>query len=426
MVAMIFQSFSSITDVFFLGRINNPNAQAALGFYGVLLGYLMAYNAVVGNGSICVIAQYIGAGKHEHAGQATVQTIIMKFLGSVLLVIPFFLFLRPLMSWFGAEGEALDMAVQYGRVMLMVFPMLNTGYTFNTALRAAGDAITPMFLMLSTLVLNLVLNVLFILGIGPFPQLGILGVAYSTALAQIYLMITGLWVYTKGKKVIQFSILQLFQPDWQVIKKIFNIGLPTGFQGLLVGLANALMIKIIALHGMQVVASYIVVTRTASISGMLISGLAFATSAIVGQNIGAGKAERSYQATLIAAMLAGFLTTLIFIVFSLFPEQMLRIFSSDVELIALSRSMLPLFAFLQISQSLISIFGAPLMGTGYLKVSFYISLVVTWGVQLPGMFILGRLYGLSGVWFSFILASAVNLYLTARVFRKRAWMTKVV
>jgi Na+-driven multidrug efflux pump len=90
---------------------------------------------------------------------------------------------------FGAQGEALEMAVQYGRILLLVFPLHNTGFTFNTALRASGDSLTPMYLMLSTLLINLAFNVLFILGIGPFPKLGILGVAYSTALAQIYLLL---------------------------------------------------------------------------------------------------------------------------------------------------------------------------------------------------------------------------------------------
>lgn len=426
MIAMVFQSMSSVSDVFFLGRINNPNAQAALGFYGVLTGYLSAYNAIVGNGSVCVIAQYYGAGKIKEAGQATVQTIIMKLFGSLILALPFIILLRPLMMLFGAQGEALDMAVQYGRILLLVFPLHNTGFTFNTALRASGDSLTPMYLMLSTLLINLCFNVLFILGIGPFPKLGILGVAYSTALAQIYLLVAGLWVYTRGKKTIQFSLYQLFIPHFPTMKKIFNIGLPTGFQGLVGGLANSIMVRIIALYGMQVVAGFIVVSRAASLSGMLISGLSFATSAIVGQNMGANRPDRSYQATITAAWIAAIITSLFFILFSLFPEPVLRIFSQDLELLKQFSPLLPLFAFLQITGALASIFGAPLLGTGYLKVSLYVSLVTTWIFQLPGMYLLGKYYGQNGLWISFVITSVVNLYLIALVFKKKNWMSKVI
>jgi putative MATE family efflux protein len=426
MVAMVFQSMSSVSDVFFLGRINNPNAQAALGFYGVLTGYLAAYNAIVGNGSVCVISQYYGAGRKVEAGLATVQTIIMKLFGSLLLVLPFFLLLRPLMVLFGAEAEALEMSVQYGRIMLLVFPLLNTGYSFNTALRAAGDSLTPMYLMLSTLIINLCFNVLFILGLGPFPQLGILGVALSTAFAQIYLLFAGLWIYTKGKKTISFSLSQLFVPRFDVMKKIFIIGLPTGFQGLLAGFANSLLIRIIALYGMQVVAAYIVVTRAAGISGMLISGLSFATSAIVGQNMGANRPERSWQATVSAVWLAGGITALFFILFSLYPQVILGVFTSDSSLLHLAVPLLPLFGFLQITGALAGIFGAPLLGTGYLKVSLYISLISTWVFQIPGMWLLGRYFGINGVWLSFVITSLVNLYLVVRVFKKKSWMIKVI
>jgi len=426
MVAMVFQSLTGITDVYFMGKINNPNAQAALGFFGVLNAYLSSYNAIVGNGSVAVIAQYYGADKIKEAGIATVQTIMMKLFGSMILVFPVFFILRPLMMLFGAQGEALEMAVWYGRIMLLALPLLNTGYTYNTALRAAGDALTPMYLMLSTLIINLTLNVLFILGIGPWPSLGIKGVAYATAFSQVYLLFAGLWVYTRGRKTISFKAIELLKPRFDMMKKIFLIGLPTGFQGLIGGLAHSILIRIIAIYGMNVVAAYTVVTRAAGISGMLISGLSFATSAIVGQNMGANRPERSFQATLTAAWIACIITSIFFVIFLIFPDKILLFFTHDQSLIQLIRPILPLFAFLQIIGSVTAIFGAPLLGTGYLKVGLYISLITTWLVQLPGLWLFGKLFGLNGIWISFVISAIVNLYFVTKVFIKRSWMMKVI
>ena len=122
MIAMIFQSITGVTDIYFLGKIGNPNAQAAIGIFAVLLSYLSAFNTIVGNGSISVISQYYGASNFEEASEATAQTILLKLIGTYILVIPCIIFLKPLLLLFGAEGEALSLGVRYGTIILSILP----------------------------------------------------------------------------------------------------------------------------------------------------------------------------------------------------------------------------------------------------------------------------------------------------------------
>jgi putative MATE family efflux protein len=422
MIAMIFQSITGVTDIYFLGRINDPNAQAAIGIFAVLSGYLGAFNTIVGNGSISVISQYYGSCNYEKANKATAQTILLKIIGTYVLVIPCIIFIKPLLLLFGAEGEALNLGVRYGIIILTILPLMNAGYTFNTALRAAGDAVTPMYLMLSSLIVNLILNIVFINTL----SLGIVGVALATAISQIFLFIAGLWVYSNGTKLIKIDLKSLLKPELNYMKNIFEIGLPSGLQGILASIANSIIIKIIASFGMSVVASYTVATRTAGLAMMPISGLSFATSVIVGQNIAARKDERALAATRTSVVIALILTVSLSVIFSINPLFFLNIFSKDSEVLMMGKNLLPFFAFLQIIAALISIYNAPLLGTGKLKPLFYISIISVWLIQIPFTFMLKGTLGLNGIWISIALSNIINLYLSYRLFKSRNWISSMV
>lgn len=426
MVGMLFQSLTGITDVYFLGRLGDPSAQAAIGIFAVLQGYLGSYNSIIGNGSISVISQLYGSGKRKEAGKATTQTLALKLFGSMIFTLPVFFFLKPLLILLGATGNALTLGMQYGKVLCLMIPFMNTNYTFNTALRAAGDAITPMYLMLGSLILNLILNVFFILGIPPFPKLGILGVAYATTIAQLALFTGGLFYYSSSKSLIRIDLKEFFHPDLKQMGKIFSIGLPTGFQGLIGSFGSSLIMRSIAGFGMQTVAAYTVATRVAGFAGMPIGGLTFATSAIVGQNVGAKKSERAIKATNLAAIMAVSITLIFFLLLLINPIFFLHIFSKDPSVDQLGVTVLFIFSFLQITGALASIYSAPLLGTGYLKIGFYLSLFVTWVIQIPSMYLLSHYFGMNGLWASFILANFVNLYLIFRVFKKRNWLFHVI
>ena len=182
----------------------------------------------------------------------------------------------------------------------------------------------------------------------------------------------------------------------------------------------------IAGFGMQTVAAYTVATRVAGFAGMPIGGLSFATSAIVGQNVGAKKPYRAIHATHLAAIMAVSITTFFFLLFLINPLFFLHIFSKDPSVDKLGMTVLFIFSFLQITGALSSIYSAPLLGTGYLKIGFYLSLVTTWVVHIPAMFILSRFFGINGLWASFVLANFFTLFLVMIVFQKRTWLLHVI
>ena len=425
MLAMLFQSLTSLTDVFFLRSIGT-DAQAAIGIFAVLQMYLGFFNSIVGNGSIGIISQYFGKGNSKQAGYATAQTLSLKLFGSFLFTLPILFLLRPLLSLIGAEGVALDMAVVYGSIMCFVIPFQNTGYTFNTALRAAGDTLTPMYMMMGRLFVNLAMNVILVLGIGPFPSIGIAGVAISAAISQLFLFIIGTYVYTSKKAILTFLLSDFFKPDFYLMKKILKIGLPIGYQQILLSIANSLIIKQISIFGMASVASFTVVSRITGFITMPIAGLSFAASTLVGQNIGANKPKRSIKATSYASTLALIITIAFFVIILCIPETILSFFSKDPVVLSLAIFPLLIFAFNQIIVSQNMVYNAPLMGTGYLKASFYIKTIATWFFQIPLLYLLPLQCGMNGIWFSFTISIIANFAMILAVFKKRKWMQRVI
>ncbi|MDD4028759.1 MAG: MATE family efflux transporter [Caldisericia bacterium] len=425
MLAMLFQSINGVTDIFFL-RVIGTDAQAAIGIFAVLEMYLTFFNSIIGNGSIGIISQCFGKGDVESAGYATAQTLFLKLFGSLLLTIPCLFFLRPLLLMIGAEGQALEMAIVYGKVMCFVIPLQNTGFSFNTALRAAGDALTPMYLMIGKVFVNVVLNCILVVGVGPFSSIGIVGVAIAAGVSQVFLCISGMYVYLSKKTILSFQWKDFLHPDKQFIYKIIKIGMPKGYQQILMSIANSIIIKRIAIFGMTSVAIFTVVSRITHFIMMPISGLSFATSTLVGQNIGAGRKDRAIKATNYSSIAGLLFTCCFFILVLVFPQYVLKIFSKDPVVVSMAVFPLLLFSFNQILVSQSSIFNAPLLGTGYLKASFYMNFISLWIVQIPLVHFLPLYYGLNGIWLSFTISMAIDFCMVLHVFRKQKWMQRIV
>ena len=132
------------------------------------------------------------------------------------------------------------------------------------------------------------------------------------------------------------------------------------------------------------------------------------------------------ETTKMAAKIAVVITSVFFLAYTLFPHFFLNWFSHELIIQNQSIPILIIFSFLQIISALISILGAPLLGTGYLKVGFYLSLFVTWIIHIPFLWLLGRVTGLTGIWISFVIANLVNLYFIYDIFKKKKWLQAII
>src|SRR6185369_11164163 len=256
---------------------------------------------------------------------------------------------------------------------MMVFFML------GGALRSAGDARTPMMLGIALTVLNLLLNIVLIRGLGPIPSFGTKGAAMGTCIASGLVAIFALARLWSGKWVIAIPRGGGFGPNWSIIKSIFKFGLPTGVQGIAMNIGGVFMLAFIGSLAQSAAAQAafaVSYTELFSLITWTSVGLMGAAAAVAGQNLGAGQPDRADAAVHAAARFGFAGAAFVGIFFLFFPRQLLAVFGMhDQTVVDLGVQLLRV---LSVSGLLISValtYTGGLQGTGDTRSPLYISII---------------------------------------------------
>jgi putative MATE family efflux protein len=295
------------------------------------------------------------------------------------------------------------------------------------ALRAAGDARTPLRLGALMTVLNISLNVVLIAGYGPFPALGTFGAALGTVIASGIVSLLAIWLILKDRLVVHFSRTMSWRPDFVIIRSLFRFGLPAGIQGVAMNIAGVLLLRFIGSlpHSAEAQAAYAVgYAELFSLITWTSVGLMGAASAVAGQNLGAGHPHRAVQAVRIAAQIGLGVAISVGALFVLIPEQLLAIFGlEDPTVVQLGSQLL---RYLSVSGLFITValtYTGGLQGTGDTRSPLYITLasqvLVPMGIcfTLQGM---GQLTA-PGVWTAIVLGHFTRCVLSVARFHQGKW-----
>jgi Na+-driven multidrug efflux pump len=295
------------------------------------------------------------------------------------------------------------------------------------ALRSAGDARTPLRLGVLLTVLNLVLNVTLIRGLGPFPAMGAAGAAAGMSAAGGITTLVSVYLLMSGKLPVHWHRGMDWRPDWAIIRQLFKFGLPTGFQGVAMNVGGVLLLRFIGslAQSAEAQAAYAVgYTELFSFVTWTSVGLMGATAAVAGQNLGAGRPERTVQAVRSAARIALGVAALIGVLFIAIPRYLLAAFGmTDPTVVQIG---VQLLGFLSISGLFITValvYTGGLQGTGDTKSPFYISMISQIGVPIGICTVLqatGRLTP-AGIWSAILLGHATRCALSVWRFRQEKW-----
>src|SRR4030095_6443622 len=220
-------------------------------------------------------------------------------------------------------------ALPFLRIMFLCSAGMMVFFMLSGALRAAGDARTPMILGIALTVLNLVLNIVFIRGLGPIPGLGTKGAAVGTCIASGILMFYSLWKLWRGTWVVKFPRGQGYGPDWSIIRALFRFGLPSGIQGIAMHVGATRMLAFIGSveQGRAAQAAFAIgYSQLFSLITWTSVGLMGAAAAIARQNLGAPQAGRADAAVHVAARYGIAGAAFIGFFFLVMPRQLLGVF----------------------------------------------------------------------------------------------------
>lgn len=387
MLGFMAQTLYELVDMAWVGQLS-ASAVAAVTVFSTIYYLSFVLNNVVGNASVSLISQSFGAKDHERAKRVIEQTLVFKALLAViasLLILPL---LPRLLGLFTDDPAVLGEALAYGRIRLLMLPIMFSSLTVATALRCIGDSKRAMQIMFVSAGLNVILDPILIfervplLGI-PGLGLGIFGAALATEIAAAAALLFGGWILFTGKSEVQPRWKGLLRLDWEIDWQLLKVGMPQSVESLLRSVADVFIMRLVSSFGTIALAAMGIVQRLAGFLFVPLNGLMSAGSTIVGQNLGAQKVERAEQTAKAAAWLGLGSMTAFALIVALLQSQIFRIFTNDPAVAAMGRS--AMFALLPMLIIAGFVFGlaTALAGAGY-NLPFLISGVVArWGVQLP-------------------------------------------
>jgi putative MATE family efflux protein len=294
------------------------------------------------------------------------------------------------------------------------------------ALRAAGDARTGMRIGMWIVGLNIALNMVLIRGLGPVPAFGAQGAALGTSIASAIASSVAIWMMSTGRVVVSFAGVPK-RPDWSIIRALFRFGLPAGVQGVAMNVAGVLLLRFMGslAYSAEAQAAYAVCyTELFSFITWTSVGLMGAAAAIAGQNLGAGRPDRSVRAVQVAARFGLMIAGTIGVIFLVFSSQLLALFGlHDPIVVRLGQQLL---RYLSVSGLFITIaltYTGGLQGTGDTRSPLFITLVAQIVVPLGLCFWLqgsGRLDA-TGIWLAIVIGHFTRGVLSAARFHQGKW-----
>lgn len=425
-LANILQSAYQLIDTFWLGRLG-ANAVAAVSISFPLLFLVLSLGSGLTLAGTVLVSQAFGAGDKKRVDFNSSQTISLVFFISLMLSVLGYYIAGPLMKIIGAGPEIYGDAVSYFRVSSLGFVFLFMFFAFQSLMRGIGNVKLPVYIVLGTVLLNLVLDPLFIYGYGPLPGFGVAGAAVASVFTQAISAAIGLWILFRGKSGIRIHFDQM-RLHLSTLKKIVNLGVPASIEQSTRALGMAFMVVLVTGFGSEVVAAYGIGARILSLIIVPALGLAIATTSLIGQNIGAIKIKRAGEVANLSSRIAFFGLTSIGILMYFFAVPITAFFiPNDPEVIQdaayFIKIMAPSFGLLGVQQVLNGVFN----GAGFTKASMLISILNLWIVRFPVAFLLSNktALGYEGIWWAFPISNAVAALAAFIYFKQGYWKMRL-
>ena len=428
MLQNLIGGLQGLVDHAMVGNYVGYTGNAAIGVSWQIFLVIVVFISSLFTGMGVLVARFTGANEPEKVN----RTVYQAFLTSVMLVgfvlAPIGYFVSPmLLDLVNATPEVQAEALPYLRTMFVFSFGMLMFFMIGGALRSAGDAKTPLRLGVVMTLLNIILNVIFIRGLGPIPAFGTLGAAMGTVIAGGVISVYALIRLFGGGWVVSFHKGMGWAPDWKVIRQLFKFGLPTGIQGVAMNVGGVLMLAFVGslAASAQAQAAYVVsYTQIFSFITWTSVGIMGATAAVAGQNLGAGQPDRTARSVHVAAGLGLSVAAGIGVWFFLVPYQLLGLFGmDDPTVLALSVELLRYLAVSGLFITVALAYTGGLQGTGDTKSPMYISIVSQIVIPLGICFSIQTFSTLdpSDIWLAIVLGHMTRAVLSVIVFRREKW-----
>ncbi len=421
MLGNALQSIGQLASSIVLGQWIGVAALATVAAFFPLFFLLVSFIIGLESGASILIGQAYGARDYERMKAVVGTTLTFTFLLAVALAVAGDLFAWDLLRLLGTPSNILPDSVTYARIMFTSLPVLFLYFGYTTFIRGTGDSRTPLYFLIVSTVLNLLLLPALVFGWAFLPRLGVYGSAYASVAATT-IALAGLMVYlhrTGHPLRFDSSVARHLRLDPGLLRLLLRLGIPSSVNMILVSLSEIAVISLVNRFGSDATAAYGAVNQVASYVQMPAISLAMAVSIFGAQAIGAGRSDR-LRSVIRSGVVLNYAIggTLIVLVYA-FSRDVLSLFLTDGGTLGIAHSLLMISLWSYLIFGNAQVISATMRSSGTVLWPMVFSVASIWAVQVPIAYLLSThtSLGIEGIWVGYPAAFAASLGLQYAYYR---------
>lgn len=421
LIGNLLQQLYNITDSIIVGQFLGKEALAAVSASFFIYYFIISLVIGIGSGTSVVVSQFFGAQQYDKVQRTFSSFFIFMLVAGVVLSIAGIIFAEPVFRLTNTPEEVIPDAVAYFRIYVGGTFLFVTFNSIISILRGVGESIRPMIFILITTVLNIVFDLLFIVGFG----WGIEGAARATVIAQGIGMCIALGYVNNTHPPLSIKKQDMLF-DGRLFMESLKIGLPTSIQQCAIAIGLIALLGIVNSFGTNTLTAYGAAGKIDTIITQAVLTLSGALAAFCGQNIGAKRLDRVKQGvrfTMLVNTLFGLLT---FCAVYLFGEEMMLAFTKDPDVIAIGKEYLLIVGGFFIVHGALNVYNGALRGAGDTLFPMLTSLICLWLIRIPLAYHLSLWLGRSGIWWAIGISIGIGLIITYIYYKIGFWKRRCV
>jgi len=418
---MVLESLFAVVDVFWVGRLG-ANAVATVGLTESMLTLVFAVAMGLSLSTTAMVARRIGEKDPEGAAVAGVQAIALGLGVSVAIGVPCFLLAPQLLRLMGASTDIVAVGTSYARIALGGSGVVLLLFLNNAIFRGAGDAAIAMRLLWVSNIINLFLDPCLIFGWGPFPRLGVTGAAVATLTGRSIGLAYQFYRLLRGTERIRILRRQI-RLNFEVLARLVRVSITGILQFAIAHTSWIGLVRIVSMFGAAALAGYTIAIRVIIFVILPSWGLSNAAATLVGQNLGAKQPERAEASVWRTGFYNMLFLGTIGVLFVLFAEPVVRLFTHDPSVVPLGASCLRILSYGNIGYAYGMVMLQAFNGAGDTVTPTIVNLFGFWFLEIPLAYWLAIKAGLhsNGVFFSIVIAEAAIAVAGILLFRRGRW-----
>lgn len=418
------QTMYNLTDTYWLGQLGT-NELAAINLVSPLQQIVVNFGSGLTVAGAVLIAQLIGASKKEEAASMASQIFVCAMIFSIICAGVIAIFTPTVVNWLGADEPTAKVANVYLRIVILDMPFLYMVNIFAAIRQAQGDTVSPMFLNLTGILLNVILDPLLMIVI----HWGAAGAALATVIAKAVPAMISLVILKRDTTGVRIR-LKGFRFEKSKMKSILTVGLPTAIGGSTMQLGFLLMSRNVYVYGTGAMAAYGIGNKVNGLITLPSNGIGSAVATIVGQNIGANqidRAEKGYKiarrVSVIFLFVGGLILSRPFL-----SEAIVGLFSTDEEVIAMATDFLSIMALWCFTNGVYNSTSGLFQGSGHTEVTMAVDATRLWVFRFATFYVCEHWLhmGVRSIWYSVVVSNALSSVILYVVYRTGLWKKKRV